>query len=260
VQTIVLARTIRETYAWARAQERNLRSVRHVPNAASISGRNFDRIVELPSYSKRADRHAVNAALRQLKRRLPHLKHDYDADWVMPEPPKKVEKVHLDPATFLFSNAPVPTSEKPLGDLWFDAVAAEADEDYSVEDDSSSDDEVAYEATDTAEVTSEVTFEAVEPVQEPETSDDQAIEKLVEAKGTGNIGTDELNTPKPKRKGRRTNEQKAYDEALAAWETNGGTIEAVEEARAALKKRHPDDERLQGHSTDDSRDEPDLDF
>lgn len=212
MQTIVLSGNVRETYAWADAKGRHRRSVKHVPNATALQGRAYDEVVELPSFSKRPDRHAVLAAVKRLKRSRPDIEHIVDSEWVTPERPKKVEPVRLAPSVFLFSN--VPASPAPVA----------------------------------ANVTAHETFDVVQPVKAEAEAKYDAIEAI------SNLGEDAAeSTQRPKRRGRRTNEQKAYDEALAAWETNGGTAEAVREARKALLKRHPDDERLEG-------DVPDLDF
>lgn len=251
MQTIVLSGSIRETYAWARAQERNLRSVRHAANAASISGRNFDGIVELPSFRQRRDRHAVMAAVKRVQRALPRIPYELDEDWVMPPPRVRVEKKLIDPSVFRFSDLP---EVKPLGDLWFDAVHAEADEDFSIEEspdetvqdadpelpeaETSDESEVAPVPV-AAEVTAHETFEVVQPVDVPETSEESV---------------------QPKKRGRRTNQQKAYDEALSDWENNGGSLEAVIEAREALAERHPDDERLATAIPGDPRDADELGF
>lgn len=64
---------------------------------------------------------------------------------------------------------------------------------------------------------------------------------------------------KPKRT-RRTKVQMAYDEALVAWESNGGSVEAVQEARKALKEGDPrlDEDPTQPDDLID--DDDDLDF
>jgi hypothetical protein len=222
VQTIILSGSVHETYAWADAQERHRRTVRHVPHAASLQGRAYDGIVELPSFAQRRDRHAVMAMLKRLRRALPNIPYSLDEDWVMPERPKPVDKKLVDPSVFVFSNMPEPQPVDEVPD----------------------------------EPEPEVEEQLVEAIATTEHVQD-ILEEAKEAKtDRRKLGTDELNTPKPtdtaesplghkpKRKGRRTNEQKAYDEALAAWETNGGSAEAVQEAREALAKRHPDDERL----------------
>lgn len=259
MQTIILSNSIHETYAWASAKGRHFRTVRHAPNAGSIQGRAFDGIVELPSFAERRDRHAVLAAVRKLKRSMPNLTHIVDEDWVNPPRAKRVPKSNLEPTLFLFANAPV---EASLEQIYAQAVVMEAEEDFSIEDDSAEDSaiplenkgsgrdsETVPEAT-TPEITVEIVADVAQALQAAEETADELTQLGQEMEAA--------EVEKPKRRGRRTNEQKAYDEALADWETNGGTLDAVKEARQALSKRHPDDERLLSGPMSDS--EPDLDF
>lgn len=259
MQTIVLAATIRETYAWARAQGRGLRSVRHIANAAALSGRNYDKIVELPSFKKRRDRYAILAGVRQLKRRLPKIQHELDEDWVMPDPPKRVPPANLSPTLFLFANAPV---EAPLADVWAAAVKQEAEEDYSIPDEGSesvAEDDTGELFDDGPKAELDAITEEVGKVSDDLSTLADGIQTDTDAETV--TATSEVSDPvtsaaaRPKRKGRRTNEQKAFDEAFQAYgeaptEENS---KALTEARIALRKRHPDDERLAGNL-------PDLDF
>lgn len=261
MQTIVLAGTSREVYAWARAQERNLRSVRHVANASSISGRYFDAIVELPSFAKRRDRHAVNAALRALQRRKPSIERTVDNDWVMPAPKIHVPAEKVDPMIFRFSNLPIP--EMPLADMHALAVEHDAVEDFGASDSEVSDhkqaaiDWIFAEVNDSLSQLGGPTAEAgllpgvthIDTVHDPS---DPAQQPKVSPESTPTSSEADspapaAETPKPKKKGRRTNEQKAYDEAKAAQEERPGddaTTQALIAATDALRQRHPDDERL----------------
>jgi hypothetical protein len=97
--------------------------------------------------------------------------------------------------------------------------------------------------------------DVVEQTRDDLTDVADGLAELVEAKESGDVGTDELNEPAPKkaRRPRRTNAQIAYDDALVAWESHKGSVEAVQEARKALKAG---DERLEFDPTTPD----DLDF
>lgn len=239
MQTIVLARTIQEVYEWARAQERGLRTVRYLPNADSLQGSYFDKIVELPSFNQRADKYAINAAIRKLLRRKSSLERIIDSEWVRPTPPKRVPPVLVDPAVFRFSNLPV--AEMALGDMYFKAVSMEAEEDFSIPEVTAK--VTVHDTFEAAEVTSEEVQAEVGQIADDLTQLGQEIEAATGA-------------ARPKRKGRRTNEQKAFDEAQAAYgedPTDDDARLALKSAEDALRQRHPDDERLAGSL-------PDLDF
>lgn len=250
--TIVLANTRREATAWARSEEISLRKIKFAQNAQSIAGRYYNRIVELPSYGKRRDKHAINAAIKRLKRTLKTIPHDVLTDWVMPEP--VAAPAAIASQTWLlgdvdaqqpFSN-PVTSGDNPLVQPGQDPVADRKDMDlhFEVVPEIPRDDLVKM----AVEQGAEFDLPEVEPLN-PEQAEvaQQVVAEVTESLEKIDDGLTEAG-PKPKKKGRRTNEQKAYDDALAAWNREGLPTEELSKAREALAKRHPDDERLQDQS------------
>jgi hypothetical protein len=269
--TIVLANTRREAQAWARQEGLSLRKIKFAQNSQSIAGRFYDRIIELPSYGKRRDKHAVNASIKRLMRSVKGLEITKLPDWVMPDPPLTPERAQITSTTWLlgdvdkqqpFSNGgylPPGLTEvtndtgetitvSPLVHPGQDQVAdrADMDLDFQTVPELSTADLYKMALEQGAEI--DVPEAAAEPLSPQQAERAQEVVAAVtESLEKIDDGLTEAG-PKPKKKGRRTNEQKAYDEALAAWNREGLPTEELSKAREALAKRHPDDERLQDQS------------
>lgn len=256
----VLSGDRRDTQAWAAANGLKLVEVKHVQNSGSLPGvmSAKHRIVKLSSYSKRRDHWSIDAKLRLINRR---------ADL----PIEEIEFDRLAPSV----------AELPLEEIYDNAVELDAEEDFSIEDGEPSPD--APETPDVAESDQEPAEQIEDELKQdevvmaaPPADDKEKYPGVLEIGGvlpspkfdpdTSKVSADvtsevpEPETPaeedsseaKPKRKGRRSMAQIAYDEALVAWESDNGDVESVKAARANLKDG---DERLNEDPT-----EPDLDF
>lgn len=251
----VLAGDQRETQRWARKHGIPLRTARHVFDAQTIPGRlGKNRVVELPGFATRRNRHAILARLKFAKA-LKIEKIDPDEPFSLVQMPRDdmaqvaeaigaefVDTTESDPSSDLTDPEPevgptvtvTPTDEEPPAshtELVNRVLPAKAHE----------------------------VIEVVQPVDVPdedETDEADPFDEFLGLTPENEIKAEEtqLETPaddetvievaeKPKRT-RRTKVQMAYDAALADWESNGGSLEAVIEARDALSAKHPDDERL----------------
>lgn len=246
MQTIVLSNSRKETYAWATAKGLRVRDVIHVQSATSISGRAYDKIVELPSFSTRRDRFAIETAIRNLQRRLRQnpLERIVEDDWVMPEP---VVPVVDQPIDWLLGNVgtlPEPDEADDKAEITFLAPEGEKFEKF---------DKGGWLQPGKTEVTNDTgETQVVVDLAAALRSSVDAAKARREA-----VGDLDFTRPPAKKKGRRTNEQKAYDEALEAWTQLGdeSTHQELELATEKLRQRHPDDERLTT-----SRPQPDTDL
>jgi hypothetical protein len=212
-RTLILAGTFSEAAKYARGM--GLRHYRYAVNAYSVANFRADDIVQLPGYAKRRDQHAFKSIIRNAAHRGVIVRQD---EYIPPPPPPEPEKPFLQTLT--------------KADWLFGSV-----DEIKLRDLGATDDEVA-------------TFVGVaETAKRIDQLNEKTADEILGPPGLTDEQEAELDAidepvPAPKRRGRRTNEQKAYDEALADWESNGGTIVAVHEARTALAERHPDDERL----------------
>lgn len=84
MHTLVLSDSIRETNAYA--ESAGIRRVRHAAAARSIDGCVFASVVELPSFSKRRDQHAVKAAVARMLRKTPRMTYEVVEDWTYERP------------------------------------------------------------------------------------------------------------------------------------------------------------------------------
>lgn len=254
----VLSGSRRETARWAESQGIPLRQARHVYDAQTLPGRIAGvRFVQLPGFETRRDRHAVVARLKranyrhiEVERWIEHQdefggweRHPGDVESGLVEPTAApaempggdiVLKALEMGADFVDTTDDEPQDDTPTAEpVPAEQEAPEADSDVDPFETMLGLTEKAVEDEDAGEVTSEVTIEAPEVEEEP-----VKAHEVVEV-----VQPVEAEQAKPKRT-RRTKEQMAYDAALADWEGNGGSLEAVIEARDALANRHPDDERL----------------
>jgi hypothetical protein len=242
--TIVLAATRREAVDWAQQNGVPFRSTRFAQDASSLAGRFFDRIVELPSFAKRRDRFSINAAVKRLKRTLPNIPHEVLESFTPTPPRPQPAKVSTltwllgdveaqNPFSNVLPDAPelvsdVVEQENPLVQPGEDPIADRKDMDLDL----------------SAEELREVgaSEEEVEKLAQID-----ALQKKVEADQATSEVTADVTSEAPKRRGRRTNEQKAYDEAKAAADAAPYDIKLAADfdtAYVALLARHPDDERI----------------
>lgn len=240
----VLSGSRRETARWAEAQGHSLRQARHVYDAQTLPGRIAGvRLVQLPGFETRRDRHAIVARLKRANYRNLEIEvwkqhDDQFGGWYQ----VKDELVAEPGPTVTIT----PTTEEPPAshtELVERVLPNKAHE----------------------------VIEVVQPVDVPDPDESAESDPLEEFLGLTEKPAEEepeaeepTPEPKPKRT-RRTKEQLAYDAALADWESNGGSLEAVITARDALAKRHPDDERLLNAPMSDSEadqaaEDDDLDF
>lgn len=237
----VLSGSRRETARWAKAQGLSLRTARHVYGAETLPGRiGNNEIAELPGFATRRDRFAILARLRRGNlNKVPiqrwKQRDDEVGDWYLdlgePVPEDAVDPteeagpvITITPTTGETPQSHIDLVERVLPSQPSDETVDELDE---------SDVDPLEEFLGLGEpIAAEKPQSVVDREEDPEVQPAPEPEPFVEPE-----------QPK-KRKGRRTNEQKFYDEALDAWENNGGSLEDVIARRDALAKRHPDDERL----------------
>jgi hypothetical protein len=251
----VLSGSRRETARWAESQGHSLRQARHVYDAQTLPGRIAGvRFVQLPGFETRRDRHAiVNRLKRANYRKIPveiwrehadgfggwyregepevtpaavavEIPVEGPSDDTPTAEPEKTEPEQEAPAAEEETQSPTPSETDPL-EQFLGLSEAPADEQEApaaeVEDD-----EQFCDSCKAGLESSEHFEKCVRPARDAE-------EKQAEDESSA----------KPKRT-RRTKAQMAYDAALADWEGNGGSLEAVIEARDALAAKNPDDERL----------------
>jgi hypothetical protein len=270
----VLSGSRRETARWAESQGHSLRQARHVYDAQTLPGRIAGvRFVELPGFATRRDRHSIVARLKRSNyRKIPIEVWKEHSDgfggWYREDAPVvTVTATAEEPPA---SHTELVNRVLPRNDLALKALEMGAEEDFSVAD------EAPQDTTPTADSDVEQDAPAADPLEqfiglnEQEAADEltqlgQEMEEPVKAHEVVEVVQPvdaekpaEKPVEKPKKRGRRTNQQKAYDEALAAWESNGGSLESVIEARDALAARHPDDERLLTAPQSDSEVESDA--
>lgn len=251
----VLSGSRRETSEWAKSQDIPLRQARHVYTSTTLPGRisKTQRVVSLPGFAKRRDRHAIIVQLRRSssgKARIEIWVPGADGELYCIAGPQ------VPPA--------VPDPQMPLDALTALAAELQVEEDFSIEDESG--DETVLAVADESERPPTVTITPT--TDDPPASHLELVERVLptERDVTEVVKVTESATePKPKRKGRRTNEQKAYDETLIDYHENKATLEQVIAARDALAERHPDDERLlnapqSDEEADQAADDGDLDF
>lgn len=245
----VLSGDRRDTQAWATANGYKFVEVKHVQNTGSLPGvlnPGRHRIVKLSSYSRRRDHWAIDAKLRQITRRSK----------------LEIEEIDFDRLS---------TDEPDLDTTPETPDVAESDQEPAEQ----VEDEPKYDEGELPSGLTKATNDSDTP--EPVTLASPPADGREAHPGTMQVGgalpvapkvtpkdvtSEAESTEKPKKKGRRTNAQIAYDEALVAWESNGGSVEAVKAARAKLKD---DDPRLEEDPTEPDElglgdDEDDLDF
>lgn len=219
----VLSGNRRETARWAEAQGHSLRQARHVYDAQTLPGRIAGvRLVQLPGFETRRDRHAIVARLKRANYRKIEIeiwkRHDDEfGGWYQVK-----DELVAEPGPTI---TVTPTTDEPPAshtELVERVLPNKAHE----------------------------VLDVVQPVDAPDPLEEflGLTEKEAEGEVISPEAAKELEPAapeQPKKRSRRTKEQLAYDAALADWESNGGSLEAVIEARDALAKRHPDDERLQ---------------
>jgi hypothetical protein len=236
----VLSGSRRETARWAQSQGHSLRHARHVYSAETLPGRIAGvQFVQLPGFETRRDRHAIVTRLKRANyRNIPverWIEHQDDfGGW-----------------------------ERHPGDLVAVEIVADATPALEViEEAQAAVDELAAETAETAfrldavltpPGEQPVISDEADPIEQflnlTEKEPDEQPTEVTEVKAhevvevVQPVEAEQLEESKPKRT-RRTKQQMAYDAALADWESNGGSLEAVIEARDALAKRHPEDERL----------------
>lgn len=217
----VMSGSRRETLRWATAQGIPFRHARHVYDAQTLPGRIAGvRFVQLQGFETLRNRHAIVARLKRANYRdieVELWRENETGDWyqVLGEP------VPADPETEI---------EIPTDGPSDDSVDEPQDETPTAEPEPEPEAPAAEtDGVDPLEQFIGLTEQTV--TDEPEVTEPVTEEVVEETK------------PKPKRT-RRTNVQMAYDAALADWESNGGSLEAVIEARDALAAKQPDDERL----------------
>lgn len=64
MHTVILAKSPAEANAYIKAEGLNRRNARYATRAGTVRGLRVSRIIELPGYARRHDRHSINAALR----------------------------------------------------------------------------------------------------------------------------------------------------------------------------------------------------
>jgi hypothetical protein len=292
--TIVLANTRREAFAWAREEGISLRKIKFAQNSQTISGTYYDRVIELPSYGKRRDKHAINATIKRLLRKKPDLELVKLEDWVTPQIARPIPPDELRTAALLgdvgtpFSNGGfvppgltsaitvnsplVPSGQAPVADrkemdlrfqvtdeslqraLDQSAAGDVAPIDLNAErggHDCVADENLGCEAciaegrpeipADTPLTVEPLTPAQAEAAQEVVAEISESLEEI--DNGLTEAGPE---PERPKKRGRRTNEQKAYDEAKAIFdlEQTEQNARALSAAYDDLVKRHPDDERI----------------
>lgn len=93
-RTLILSDSRRETYAYAKSIGLRSRQVEHATSADSIRGVHFPTVIELPSYSSRRDRHAINAVVKAMATKFNRIKgKDIDfqtADFVYARPAPQI--------------------------------------------------------------------------------------------------------------------------------------------------------------------------
>ena len=276
----VLSGSRRETARWAESQGHSLRQARHVYDAQTLPGRIAGvRFVQLPGFETRRDRHAiVNRLKRANYRKIPVEIWREHADgfggWYREEDASTVVTVTSTTEEPPASHAELVNRVLPTGATVVanDSGAAEAvlnpDQAELLERFAHQDETREAAADEIADTAFRLDKVLTPPGEEPLIKDEDAdpleqflnlTEKETDAQPTEVVEVkaheavevvqpveDEQTVEeesKPKRT-RRTKQQMAYDAALADWESNGGSLEAVIDARDALAKRHPDDERL----------------
>lgn len=280
--TIILAATRREAVDWARQNDVPFRSIRFAQDASSLGGRFFDRIVELPSHAKRRDRFSVNAAVKRLKRVLPDIPHEVLDSFTLTPPAPSPAKFTREQWLFGDVDTPNPFSNAaPLAPGYVevtndtgvaevlvqpgeDLVADRKDMDLNLSaaelrEVGASEDEVEqFERIDALAQKIQDDIDAADMdeasevaaiIEEQLDGSEADLQKMLKPNDTVTElqkVTEAVTSAAPKRKSRRTNEQKAYDEAAAAYEALGdeSSYTDLEVAHQALLKRHPDDERL----------------
>lgn len=258
----VLSGNRRETARWAEAQGHSLRQARHVYDAQTLPGRIAGvRLVQLPGFETRRDRHAIVARLKRANYRKIEIeiwkRHDDEfGGWYQ----VKDELVAEPGPTVTIT----PTTDEPPAshtELVERVLPNKAHEVLEVVQPVDAPDPLEEflgltEKEAEGEVISPEAAKELEPVGDPD-----AVAMVHAAADDA----EPVEPEQPKKRSRRTKEQMAYDAALADWESNGGSLEAVIEARDALAKRHPDDERLQTAPVSDEEaeqaaEDDDLDF
>jgi hypothetical protein len=211
MRTLILAGSFGEAARYARGK--GLRHYRFASSAEAVANFQAQRVVELPGYARRSDKHSLNTIAQRVVRR--------GGEWIQDE--YVPEPVPETPSTKL---AAFTREDWLLGTVSDAGQRLTSDELREV---GATEEEVAEH-----ERVEDIAKTVVEPAL------DTAFP--LENKGAGSTPEKE---PKATKRVRRTKEQIAYDEALESWETNGGSKAAVLEARENLAARHPDDERLQ---------------
>ena len=244
----VLSGSRRETARWAKSHDIPLRSARHVYDAQSLPGRlGKQRIIELPGFASRRNRHAILNRLKLAKGLA-------------------VEKVDPD-EPFSLTQMPRDDMVEVAEAMGADFVDLTADEDESDSEEYCEHCKAGLESSEHFEKCTKPARDAEEQIvpgevlseshegdpselesflglseKEPEPEeDDVKAHEVVEV--VQPVEAEAIEESKPKRT-RRTKAQMAYDAALTDWENNGGSLEAVIEARDALAAKHPDDARL----------------
>lgn len=277
----VLSGDRRDTQAWASSEGLKFVEVKHVQNTGSLPGVLHPakhRIVKLPSYANRRDHWAIDAKLRQITRRgnlqIEEIDFDRHAPAVDELPLEDIYKA----AVFLEAEEDFSAGEdEPIPDApeTPDVAASDQEPAEQIEEKAEEKAEVAGPPADDKEKYPGVLeiggalpvspkfdptptqIDSLESAQK--LSDDElreigaSDEDIAVLKPVRVVPADEsLQDTKPadppaEKKTRRKKEQVAYDNALLAYSQLGdeSAWSELEVATEALKKRFPDDDRLQ---------------
>jgi hypothetical protein len=240
VTIYVLAFNQREAAKWASDENLRLRDIRYVHSVSVLpytNRRGQDRIVELPGYSRRRDRHAINDRLKSLTRRdLFQIERPFDKGGILPPGPVEATNDTGEPIRILSRN---------------DLVLKALEQGAEFVDTTDSNESVSDEHSD--QLVEELDALAVDLEQLQETAQ-EAADIQPEDPAEGQLADqldviEKLNTQvaaKPKRV-RRNNQQIEYDEARAALDANPtdlGLTARLSQAREKLAERDPKDPRL----------------
>lgn len=278
----VLSGSRRETARWAEAQGHSLRQARHVYDAQTLPGRIAGvRLVQLPGFETRRDRHAIVARLKRANYRNLEIEvwkqhDDQFGGWYQVKDELVAEPgptVTITPTTDEPPASHTELVERVLPNKAHEVIEVVQPVDVPDPDESAESDPLEEFLGLTEAPADEQEAPAAEVEDDEQFCDSckaglessEHFEKCVRpARDAEEKQAEDESSAKPKRT-RRTKAQMAYDAALADWESNGGSLEAVITARDALAKRHPDDERLLNAPMSDSEadqaaEDDDLDF
>lgn len=226
----VMSGSRRETLRWATAQGIPYRHARHVYDAQTLPGRIAGvRFVQLEGFETLRNRHAIVARLKRANYRdieVELWRETEDGEW------------------YQVSGEPAPAEPETEVDIPIDGPSDDSVEEPQ-DDTPTAEPEPEQEApaAETDEVDPLEQFIGLTEAPADEESEEEPMKAHEVIDVVQPVEAEQVEDAKPKRT-RRTKVQMAYDAALADWESNGGSLEAVIEARDALAAKQPDDERL----------------